>query len=62
MNPAKPTVAEIGDELNQCLQIILTTAENIGEKNQGVKSGSKTIVRTVDRAAVAVRALSRFCK
>src|SRR6266568_1904907 len=51
------TVAEIGDELNQCLQIILTTAENMAGKTEKVRAESQTIIRAVDRAASAVRAL-----
>jgi hypothetical protein len=54
------TIAEIGDELNQCLQIIMTTAENMGEKTASVRPATKTIVATVDRAAKAVRALAPF--
>lgn len=50
-----PTVAQIGDELNQCLQIIMTTAENMGRSK-----GQKTIIAAVDRAARAVRALAPF--
>ncbi len=54
------TVAEIGDELNQCLQIILTTAENMAGKTEKVRAESQTIIRAVDRAASAVRALAPF--
>lgn len=54
------TIAEIGDELNQCLQIILTTAENMDEKTQSVQAGTRTIVTAVKRAAGAVRALGPF--
>jgi hypothetical protein len=61
MNSKESALLKIGDEINQCLQIIITNAGNI--KERGLLAGFQidraalTIEDAVQRAAIAVRAL-----